>query len=84
MPTRTMEYALQTWRDGERVLESQPIGSAERKRVSTAIIEVRAVYASLAEMTDVSAEYLDAARKVIDEARIAIDSVNVPRPRNVI
>ncbi len=75
MTHNLVEEVLQTWRDGERLLEELPALSNDHETVRLAVASMHATYSRLTSTSSVSHEVLVENRVAMRRAREIIDGV---------
>jgi len=77
MPAKTVQAALDAWRDGERLLDELPPLSPDHETLRLAIATLKASYADLASTSDATADALGRTQSVIESTRETIVAVRL-------
>jgi hypothetical protein len=72
MPAQLITEALDAWREAERALQRLPQGSPDHETVRLIVVQMKAVYADLAQAKVLSKARLERSREAIAMARASL------------
>jgi hypothetical protein len=75
MPQQAIAEALAIWREAERLLDRLPEDHPERKVIQFELIQARATYRRLTEVTTVSRDTIDTSLETLQRAWEKIQAV---------